>query len=379
MTIKDIIKGIIIREYEFGPLFSMIKLVEDKNIETAYLNQAGELHYNPAFFEIENPAAVLMHEILHYAFDTFRRMQDRDPFLWNLASDLAINSILKASGIEIRIGLLPENYQLPSLQSAEYYYDAILSQVKNLDIPDIIRKWLEEEELGHSTGTVDDLAKAAIAHKIERIADVIKSLLHSARNRGTHSVVINKLLGVLEQSRRLDWKSILRTYLQEYSARYKYDLMRKSKRGIWSRDIYVPKRKREKILDKILVAIDVSGSIDDEDVRIAFSETQNILLSEFVESVELVQCDYEIVDRRTIFAPSQIDFVRRGRGGTSFIPPVKLAENEKFPLVIYFSADLDGDHPESSYVPIIWITKENKMVRKPPIGRMIFLPNVLSV
>jgi len=76
-----------------------VKLVEtlDSDIQTAalaYLNGRFFIRANEKFFNELNPkerVAVLKHEVAHFVNKHFARRNGRDPKLFNLAADCAIN------------------------------------------------------------------------------------------------------------------------------------------------------------------------------------------------------------------------------------------------------------------------------------------------
>lgn len=62
------------------------------------------IYYNPVFMHLlgqEQRIFVHMHEVMHVIVDTIGRMGNRDPSLWNAASDYAINQILQDNGAKL--------------------------------------------------------------------------------------------------------------------------------------------------------------------------------------------------------------------------------------------------------------------------------------
>ena len=98
-----------------------------------------EMIYNPEFFEKLNDVqrkGVLKHEFYHLVFEhvTSRRPSDANSKMWNIATDLAINSHLQ--------GELPENCCMPGTNpfsdyelflSAEAYMAMLKKDCKNND------------------------------------------------------------------------------------------------------------------------------------------------------------------------------------------------------------------------------------------------------
>lgn len=353
ISIDRIVNELLIKEYELGPVFAALKFVEDKNIKTAYITKEAELRYNPEFLEQENPYFVILHEILHYILSHFSRESGKNKMIWNVACDMAVNSILLNSGYKWKkSGISPADFNLPDLRSAEYYYSELMKQ-ERIQVSEIVAQWIDEES--KNIGEIE-ISKLAV------------EILYDAKSRGTTSVLINKILSSID-SNKYNWRDLLRSYVQELSMKFFYDASRKSRRTICT-DIYLPKRKRDKVIGTALIAIDVSGSIDDREVQDAIAETKKILETEFVERLIMVQCDTEILDIKELSKYDEVKFERKGRGGTSFIKPIVYAEKNQIPLVIYFSADLDGEFPVSAGIEVIWVTSR-KTTRKPPFGKLI--------
>lgn len=88
-------------------------------------------------------------------------------------------------------------------------------------------------------------------------------------------------------------------------------------------DVILPSNRVEAYGD-IVMGIDTSGSMDEEELKIAIQETFNALEFYFDNAQEdpkitLIYCDSEIHEVLTIYSPSQVTNPV-GRGGTSFSP-----------------------------------------------------------
>ena len=101
-----------------------------------------------------------------------------------------------------------------------------------------------------------------------------------------------------------------------------------------------------------MVAIDTSGSIEQESLGLFFKELYHIWRKG--AEVLVVECDYAI--RRRYLYKGQLLQYAVGRGGTNFNPPVLLANEEYMPdALIYFT---DGHAPPpkvTSRCPMLWV------------------------
>lgn len=77
-----------------------VRIQEEGPCETAWVDGQGNCGFHQEFLSRLAPAeaaAVLLHETLHLALDCFARRGKRDPRLWNMAHDLAVNQLIEDS------------------------------------------------------------------------------------------------------------------------------------------------------------------------------------------------------------------------------------------------------------------------------------------
>jgi predicted metal-dependent peptidase len=87
---------------------------------------------------------------------------------------------------------------------------------------------------------------------------------------------------------------------------------------------------------KIAIALDISGSISDEEFNQAIKEVLSIVKN-YNHELTLIECDNEI--RRVYQVKSAKDIKARStvRGGTRFTPVFEYANTRKFNLLVYFT------------------------------------------
>src|SRR5574343_1663549 len=98
MTIEDRITkakvNLIINNSFFGQLVGYLVPIKSEKVPTMGVDIHGNFYYNEKFVErlSDNQLkAVLMHEILHLAYQHPMRTSERDLDLWNIAADLKID------------------------------------------------------------------------------------------------------------------------------------------------------------------------------------------------------------------------------------------------------------------------------------------------
>jgi predicted metal-dependent peptidase len=202
------------------------------------------LEYNPAYLAALSPdeqAAVLEHELRHILHRHEERRGERDPWRWNVACDMAINSHIT--------GLPAAALQPPAHlwgKRAEDIYEALPAH------PDV------------STDCMCLASSQEAARQVrQRIA---RRLLHGARGRrqaDTLTETLRRLAGELSDATDecllpqgtlgVPWLDILRRYSRSQGSRR--TLLRPDRRGLsaWG--------KARQQQPRVVVAVDTSGSI----------------------------------------------------------------------------------------------------------------------
>ena len=130
---------------------------------------------------------------------------------------------------------------------------------------------------------------------------------------------------------------------------------------------------------EIAVAIDISGSMSNEEFKQAIKEVLNIVKNNNHE-ITIIECDNEIKRVYKVKSANDIkDRVSVG-GGTRFNPVFEYANSKKFNLLIYFT---DGKGEDSLKVipigyKILWVIsgRGDKLSLKEPYGAIKKLSSV---
>ena len=98
----------------FGTLCLRLGAEFTEDIPTAGTN-GEKLLINPTFFLKQSPeqrVGLLAHEVMHCVYMHVIRLNERDPFLWNVAGDYVINLVVTDAGMILpEGGLLDEKYR----------------------------------------------------------------------------------------------------------------------------------------------------------------------------------------------------------------------------------------------------------------------------
>lgn len=106
----------------FGMLASRLKHEEDENINY-YASNGIRFRYNPTFIEScskDELMFILTNCVMHHILAHQQRKLARRGFLWQLATDFAINNMLKKSGFKIPKGANFNN-EFKNMYSEEIY------------------------------------------------------------------------------------------------------------------------------------------------------------------------------------------------------------------------------------------------------------------
>lgn len=272
--------------------------------------------YNPEFFAsflvdygeeqgTKMVEAIFHHELYHFTLKHITIRRRSPPRVWNIATDAAINSLIRQSGgtlpeacimpgtrwdapparIALRTGngrrqLTPEEKQMqeglsgliggwqPMLASDWYFND--------------LQQWLRENDKGKTFAGAADLFDGIDTHDLwdeipeeardamkERAKNILKGAVRKADNEasgwGNIPAELQKELRAYVDD-RVDWDAALRNFVGSFQrGASKRTFKRINRRAPYDH----PGTKRTH-LPNIAVAIDMSGSVDDEQLTIIF-------------------------------------------------------------------------------------------------------------
>ena len=106
--------SLLLKQPFFGTLCLRLGAEFTEDIPTAGTN-GEKLLINPTFFlkcTAEQRVGLLAHEVMHCVYMHVIRLNERDPFLWNVAGDYVINLVVTDAGMILpEGGLLDEKYR----------------------------------------------------------------------------------------------------------------------------------------------------------------------------------------------------------------------------------------------------------------------------
>ncbi len=334
---------------------------------------------------------MLAHDALHCALSHFTRRLHRNRHRWDLACDFAINAMLIGEGMEPPAdALYLERF---SGMTAEEIYPMIEEDDDREPVdqhlyddhdeesegsgsergePDLNRQGshrLESGESGHGVERPPPLGEGE-RQRLEtqwqqHLAGAAQQAIQSGKMDGAMARLVDHFL-----QPQLPWRVLLARYMTA-SARDDYSYTRPSSRR--SGEAIFPSMRSGQV--EVVVALDTSGSISEEEISEFVSEV-NGLKGQMRARVTLLSCDQEIVGEPREFAPWEelvvdTDSLRGGRG-TSFVPVFEwIDQRDSRPDLLLYFTDAEGRFPElESPLPVVWLVKGRQPV---PWGQRIQL------
>ena len=339
------------------------------NKETAQF----ELYYNPEFMAglpDDQKLGVLMHEFYHIIFEhvTGRLPPEGMSTMWNVATDLAINSHL--------IGKLPKEACIPGGEgpfvdypvgkAAEWYFDKLKNDEQFKKDPKDGEGQsgegdpnggggsgsLEEQVFDNHDGwseAGEDVKQMARERMKQAVADAAKEVQSSGRSWGTVSAKTRQQIMDMI-SPKVDWRKVLRYFVKTSQRSNK----RSTVRRINKRFPYIHSGKKVTRQAKIAISIDQSGSVSDTMLAAFFAELNG--LSKYAE--------FTVIPFDTEVEESKIFVWKKGQkktwervlcGGTCFNAPTKYVNKQQFDGHIVLT-DMCAPKPMTSKCQRMWMT-----------------------
>jgi predicted metal-dependent peptidase len=400
----------------FGTLSLRLKLIPGTLPTMA--TDGSRIVYNPAFVDELKPAELegtLAHEVLHCALAHQCRRGQRDPELWNVAADFAINPILIGSGFVLPVGALVD----PAFNnlSAEEIYARLLRRRSE---GDGATKPQQQTNAGGGTatgpqgtdGTMPSTPKSDPSHQPvsdqrgQTMGEAVgpssvrpggfgevwdatdehgqtaspaekrrqehewgiaaEQAVRAAKAWGHEPAGIERPLSESRQSKQ-DWRVILRDFVAATTPS-DYRWTPPNRRYIAS-GLYLPSVERQGV-GEIVIAVDTSGSIGKLELEQFAGEISAISEEAQPEAIHVVYCDAAVQSTQQ-FGPSEpVRLEPRGGGGTDFCPAFQwVTENNIAPVCFIYLTDLCcHSYPETPEYPVLWVTDSS---RTAPFGETL--------
>ena len=364
MRMQDAVMKLLLSQPFYGALAASISLHESKAVPKLQMSLVSSpvLKYNAGWFEgLTDAQAVgaLLHELLHLLLLHALRCGERDPLLWAVCCDMAVNDQLPPDMLPPEAVTTEKiekeiHHELQRGASAERYYAELVSLLDN-------RLSLTQREstvsLRMSSGSLleaDIQSEEDVSQVNEQaLKSKMRELIDDARPGGEVPQAIAGELETVYAQAQIDWKTMFKRFLtgrgrMQTRATYK----RESRRF----DSY-PGSKRSVGL-RVLIALDESGSISNEQLQTFFNELMTV---NRITNAQILVTEFDTACTKPLPAGEYRHVKAREKsGGTDFKPVFALADSLKVSLVVIFT-DGDGSAPEQVSQRVLWVlTKGGK-------------------
>jgi predicted metal-dependent peptidase len=355
------------------------------------------LFYNPAWVETvaqqegqDVLQGLVAHEVLHVALAHLWRRQGRKHNKFNVACDLAINSIILDAGLKIPAGGLVDK-QFAGM-TAEAIYAKLPDQQQ--DQGEEEGKDGEQDQSGNpspsqqgqqkngnpqpSSGQPDqqpwgDHGKwdnanqdPAKAERLQREWKVrVAQAADAARKRGQLPAGLERLVQAALYP-KVDWRQALANFLQPTRCDYSFNPPdRRFLNGEYG-EIALPDF-QEEALEDVVIAIDTSGSIGNKELTQFLAEVRGIITSYPQFRGHLVTCDAEVQEWHELTQDGWPPIKCKGGGGTDFRPVFAEVQKRGIdPSALVYLTDAEGDFPKDPPgYPVLWVVLNNPRATVP--------------
>jgi len=308
----------------FGSLASglNVKVVDwrfDKETPMTAATDGVNFFYNPEGIKdrtIPELVWLYAHEVSHVCWQHFMRMGDRNKTLWNIATDYAINGILRINKIGKPLEKHLDDKKFDGM-AAEQIYDILYKEAPKLDL-DALSKMLADKHLemdrneDGSPKTEEQIRD--LTNKIKE--DIVKAT--QSMEAGSIPAGFDRLIESIV-SPQLPWQEILRDRIKS-KIKTDFTFMQPNRRSGNMGGIIFPSMTVEDQID-ICIAMDMSGSISD-DIASEFMSEINGIISEFRSwNIKIWSFDTKVYNQKEYSSDENADIMSyqpKGGGGTDF-------------------------------------------------------------
>ena len=374
--------GLLLRAPFFGNLATRLKLVNADSWLTTAATDGRNFYYNTEFVNKLKPKEVEFlfgHEVLHNVYDHLARVGlDRDHRLFNCAADFCVNADL----IEQRIGdkITPCLYDVKYKGwSAEEVYDDLYENAEKIDIGQLLEQMIDEHLDGEGDGDDGNEKEGEGRPRIsdaerQQIKDEIReALLQAAQAVGVGNVPagVKRLIKDLTKP-VVNWRELLEQQIQS-TVKDDFTWMRPNRRS-WHLDAIMPGMNPGTQID-VVVAIDTSGSISENDIKDFLSEVKGIMEAYDEYKVRVLTWDTDVYNPVLYTSENMEDISTYEPGGGGGTDPhcvwEWLKENDVEPkkLIMFTDYCFFGFRPNEikDYCDTVWVIKGNPDV-EPEFG-----------
>lgn len=376
----------------------------DDNCPTAYTDGFNK-RYGRKFIESltdEELRALVLHENLHVALNhvnRFKREFRENPQLMNICADYVVNDVIVHLEDE-KLCKLPEG----GLYEEKYHNWSVNEILKDL------KQQMSERSDNGSGGTGDGTQgddESVVPQNSQSLLDSLKPLdehdftsgpgacgmseeqmTQEIENALKEGGILAGRLGIKQPRAitelfepKIDWRNALREFVQSSVRGSDEYTWRKFNKRMMANDLYLPTTENES-MGELVVAIDTSGSIGQEELTEFATELVAICDTVTPERIRVVWWDYDVHGEQR-FNPEDYGSIKsllkpQGGGGTRVSCVSEYIEKEHIDaeaIVVFTDGYTESDIEWNISTPSLFMVTENKYFEAPPGSTIVFYDN----
>lgn len=314
------------------------------------------MYFNPIVFlelNLKQMQSTIKHEILHIiSFHIVRANELKNkysPLTIDLAMDIVVNEYLdNLPPYSITINYVNNKYslELKPYNTFEYYADNIQKEIDLLNENEkgeiIDSHETEEKSNNNSNDFIKTKFEVENSHNIwsqdndvdyNTLIDFTQKYINGAKKGVVPSFIENIISAIKNVKGELPWNLYLKKLMGTMPSNKRKTTTRLSRRQPARLDL---KGEITNYKAKIFVALDISGSISEEEFKQAISEVLSIVRN-YNNEITIIECDKEIKSVYNVRSVKDIKKRSAYSGGTRFTPVFQYANLKKINLLIYFT------------------------------------------
>ena len=368
--------GLLLNHSFFGNLATRMKLINADEWCGTAATDGLNFYYNSRFIMLLKTKEVeflVGHEVLHVVYDHLGRRGSRDPQIFNIANDYAVNADLKKHKVGEFITSVPCLYEPKYLNwASEAIYDDLMKNVKYIDIQDLLDMMIDDhldgegdEGEGGEGGDRDGKGKGKgrpSMTEAEREAmrqEMKQAIISAAQSSDAGSIPagVQRMIKDLTDP-VMPWRELIQTNLTS-AIKSDYSWMRPSRRS-WHMDAVMPGMTPGEEID-VTVMVDMSGSISNKQGMQFISEVAGMMESFDGYRIRIACFDTQVYNMQEYTSENMeniAEYQLAGGGGTDFDCFFNyLKENAIEPnrLIVFTDGYPCGSWGDPDYADTTWI------------------------
>ena len=372
--------GLLINHSFFGNLATRLKMINADEWCSTAATDGRNFYYNSRFIcllKTKEVEFLVGHEVLHVVYDHMGRRDNRDPQIWNIANDYAVNADLKRHKVGEFITSVPCLYEAKyDGKYSEYIYDDLMKGVSKISLDDLIDKMLDEhmDSEDDSDGEAEGKGRPKPMTQEERDAlrqEIKQNIINAAAGSeaGKLPAGVKRLLDDITDP-KMPWRDLIQTNLTSL-IKSDYSFSRPNRRG-WHMDAIMPGSIPGEEID-VVVALDMSGSISDKQAQMFLGEVSGMMQMFDGYKVHVFCFDTSVHNPQSFSSDNldtMSDYEPKGGGGTDFtsiFDYLKERGEDTKRLIVFTDGMPFGSWGDEDFTDTTWIIHGSTTI-VPPFG-----------